>query len=401
MSRTLIVGDLHLGGSVMSGKPGVGTTLNSRIIDQKKLLDWIIDLVKDRDIETVILTGDVFEDVKPDYVLVKILIEWLKILNWVGASTHIIAGNHDIRRVGGLYSSVLDIVSVCDFENVQFHKNTETIIVDGVGFTLLPYRDRRGLNVDTNTEALNIIENKLVYELSSIPSIYDKVLIGHLALEGAIFMGEIDDMLNELVCPLNMFAGYDYTWMGHVHTPTVFSRSPHIAHIGSLDISNWGESNHTKTLIIFDPELESKFETINVPSRPLRKIQIIVDEGQDSTKSVINQIKAYNENYPLNNSLLRLEITLTGADTPNINKKEIEEFIYSLGTFYISYFSETRNIEVVPIEKKDLVDNTVDAKSAIKLYANILTFEDENEQNEFVALATSIIDEYHATVKEK
>src|SRR5260221_6799482 len=121
MSRTLIVGDIHLGSGTVNGRPGIGTTLNSRILDQKKLLDWIIDLVKDRDIETVILTGDIFEDVKPDYVLVKIFIEWLKILNLSDVSVHIIAGNHDIRRVGGLYSSVLDIVSVCDIENVQFH----------------------------------------------------------------------------------------------------------------------------------------------------------------------------------------------------------------------------------------------------------------------------------------
>lgn len=401
MSKTLIVGDVHLGASTTMGKPGVGSTLNSRIIDQKKLLDWILDLIRDRDIENVILTGDIFEDVKPDYILVKIFIEWLKILNLNDVSVHIIAGNHDIRRVGGLYSSVLDIVSVCDFDNVQFHKNTETILCDGVGFTLLPYRDRRGLNVETNTEALNIIENKLVYELSSIPSIYDKVLIGHLALDGAIFMGETDNMLNEIVCPLKMFNGYDYVWMGHVHTPSVLSRNPHIGHIGSLDLSNWGESNHTKILILFDSKSEEKFETINVPSRPLRKIQINIGKCDDSTKEVIYFIKDFNENYPLINSLLKLDIVLNGTDAPNINKKEIEEYIYSLGTFYISYFSETRNIEVIPLEKKDLVDNTIDAKSAIKLYANILTFENEHEQNEFVALATSIIDEYHAGVKEK
>ncbi len=237
------------------------------------------------------------------------------------------------------------------------------------------------MNVETNAEALNIIENKLVYELASIPSIYDKVLIGHYALEGAIFMGETDSLLNELICSLKMFAGYDYVWMGHVHTPSIFSRNPHIAHIGSLDISNWGESSHTKILILFDSELENKFETINVPSRPLRKIQISVPEDRESTQTVIEQIKLFNENYSINNALVRIEITLNGAETLNIVKKEVEDYIYSLGAFYIAYFSETRNINVVPIEKKDLVDNTVDAKSAIKLYANILTFEDENEQN--------------------
>ncbi len=402
MSKTLIIPDVHLGKSCTVGRPGIGTTLNSRIIDQKRLLDWIIDVVKDRDVDTVILTGDIFEDVKPDYILIKIFIEWLKILNENDVNVHIIAGNHDIRRVGGLYSSALDIVSVCDFEHIYFHKNTETILCDGVGFTLLPFRDRRGLNVDSNAEALNIIENKLVYELSSIPSPYDKVLVGHFALEGAIFMDEIDDLLNELVCPLKMFAGYDFVFMGHVHTPKVYSRNPYIAHLGSLDLSDWGEVNQTKILVLFDPDTDDKFETINVPSRPLRKVRIDVPEDNlNSTQHIIDKIKEFHDNYPLNNSLFRLEIVLNGHNTPNVVKKEIEEYIYSLGAFHIPYFSETRTIQVVPIENKDLVDNTVDAKSAIKLYANILTFEDENEQNEFVALATSIIDEYHASVKEK
>ena len=42
MSRTLIVGDLHIGKGFSMGRPGIGTTLNSRGADQYYLLEWII-----------------------------------------------------------------------------------------------------------------------------------------------------------------------------------------------------------------------------------------------------------------------------------------------------------------------------------------------------------------------
>ena len=57
---------------------------------------------------------------------------------------------------------------------------------------------------------------------------------------------EVDEISNELMCPVEMFKDYDYAFHGHIHTPQVMNRNPHIAHIGSLDISNFGETNRSK-----------------------------------------------------------------------------------------------------------------------------------------------------------
>ena len=64
MTVGIIVGDVHLGKGVNIGKPGIGNALNSRVLDQVKLLDWIVDQCLSVDAELIILTGDIWEDVK-------------------------------------------------------------------------------------------------------------------------------------------------------------------------------------------------------------------------------------------------------------------------------------------------------------------------------------------------
>jgi len=399
LSKTLIIGDVHIGKGLSLGKPGIGNAFNSRINDQIRLLDWIIDVIEENQVDRVILTGDIFEDTRPEFYLFKIFIDWLKRLELQSVDCHIISGNHDIKRSGNVYSSVLDIISSLDFEHIFYHKSLTTVHTPGVSFTLLPYKDRRGMNAETNTQALKSIEDCISYEVSGIPHDDIKVLVGHLALENSIYVGdEIDDFQNELICPLSLFLNYQYTWMGHVHRPQIASYKPHIAHIGSLDLSDYGETNHTKILILFDPNLEDHFKEIPVPSRPLRRLKISIPENNDSTEYVIEAVKTHNETLNYKNALVKLEITINGEQV-GVDKKKIEEFIYSLGAFYISNISESRNISVVTQEKRELVDNTVDPKSAIKLYASSMTFKNDDEKNAFIKECFLVIDEYKESGK--
>ncbi len=399
MSKTLIVGDIHIGKGISIGKPGIGNAYNSRIVDQMRLLDWITDVIHENDVERVILTGDIFEETKPEYYLLQIFINFIKGLDLERIDVHIVSGNHDIKRSGSNYSSILDIIHSYDFQHVYYHKSITTINTPGASFTFLPYRDRRGMNVESNNDALKEIEERLSYELLDIPYEDSRVLVGHLALEKSIYVGdEIDDYMNELICPLSMFVGYHYTWMGHVHRPQIMNANPHIAHIGSLDLSDYGETDHTKILILFDSESDDKYKEIPVPSRPLRRFKLNIPENVDSTEYAIKSIELHNETLPYKNALVKLEISIVGEQL-GVNKKLIEECIYGLGAYYISNISESRNISVVSAEKRELVDNTVDPKSAVKLYASTQTFKDDEEKSLFIQICNEIIDEQKETIK--
>ena len=394
MSKVLIIGDPHLGKGVSIGKPGIGVGLNSRIIDQSKILYWILDVGIDNNVDRFIITGDVFEDVKPDYSLLVLFMGWLNACYANNILVDIILGNHDMRRSGNQYSSSLDIISKSDIPGVTVYKTTHTVYTRGAAFTLLPYRDRRALNCNTAKEAIALIASTLPYELADMPPGCDRVLIGHQALAGSIPIGdEFDDMINELMCPLEMFHGYDYVWMGHVHKPQVCSKSPYIAHIGSMDLSDFGETNHTKIIILFDSDNKDKFTEIKVPSRPLRRVRVTVPKNSDSTEHVIDEINNIEAATPFKNSIVKLEIRLDDQDALEIDRKQINDLLNSLNIQHICSFSESRNVTVVAQDKKDIVDSAVDPKSAIKLYANQLDL-NEKDKNYFINLANEIVDEY-------
>lgn len=396
MTATMIVGDIHLGKGQSIGKPGFGTALNSRIVDQITLLDWLVDTAVDNYVSTMILTGDVFEDAKPDYVFVDLLFKFLKKCELYDIEVLIVAGNHDIRRTGSHYVSILDLINSSEMTNVTLCKEVNTFIKSGVGFTLLPFRDRKSLNCESSSDAINLLRNKLYYEVAEIPPGYDRVLVGHLALEGSLPIGdEVDDHINELMCPINMFADYDYVWMGHIHRPQVRARNPYIAHIGSLDLSGFGETDHQKIVVIFDPNNSDKFKEITVPSRPLRKLTVDVPaDCEDTTTFVIQEIEKLHQHKSIENALVRVEIKLSGQEAKNVERATIENYLLELGAFYVCNFSEQRKIAVLSLSKQE-VDNTISPKVAVKLYSDQLKFTSEVDRAAFIAQALSVIDRFN------
>src|ERR1700678_2048365 len=125
----IILGDPHIGGGVANGKLAIGAALNSRVVDQINLLDYTLDQAVLRGVETIIITGDVFEEPKPAPSLITLFISWLKRCAANDVYVHIIVGNHDILRTGNFYTSPLDIISECQLDNVSVHKEINTVFM--------------------------------------------------------------------------------------------------------------------------------------------------------------------------------------------------------------------------------------------------------------------------------
>lgn len=396
----IILGDVHLGASTSLGKVSVGTFINSRVNDQVDLLDWTLEQALLTGSETIIITGDVFEEPKPHPSIITLFISWLKKCVNNGIAVEIIIGNHDIYRTGQFYVSPLDIISECDLPGISIHKDISTIFIGNIAFTFVPFRDRKSFNVESHTDAISILSDRLNYELLSIPSTYNKVLIGHLALEGSIPVGdEIDDLTNELFCPLSMFNGYDYVLMGHIHKPQVLSTIPYIAHVGSMDISNFGETDQEKHLIFIDSNEKNKLTEIIIPTRKLNKLVISVPSGtQNTTDFILDEIKKVEKS--LINSIVKLDVHLTSPELLPMKRSKIEEALYSNGVFNVSSLSESKKLS--PIKKEELIDNIIDnsldINSAIKRWASSQIDEDKREM--FIEVATNIVSKFKNEAKD-
>lgn len=399
MSTVLILGDVHLGKSLSQGRVGIGSNLNSRIVDQLNLLDWTLDQAIESSIDHIIITGDIFEDPRPHPSLITLFISWLKKCQANSVHVHLILGNHDMLRSGFVYSSPLDIISEVELENVDVYKNINTITIGTTAITLVPFRDRKSFGASTNNEALSLLKQYLIYELASIPITYRKVLIGHLAIEGSIPVGdEIDDISNELFCPLDIFNGYDYVWMGHVHKPQIMKKKePYIAHIGSMDISNFGETEQNKHIVLFNCSLRQQFITKNLPTRPLKKISIVVPNSvEDTTEYVLQHIKDLNKD--LHKSTIKIEISLEGPELQSPNKSVIEKYLINHGAFNVTNISESKKIFLIKKDNSNILDTKMDVPSTIKNYSSI--YIEENQKSDFINLAMEIYNSYKAELKE-
>jgi len=390
MNNTLIVGDIHLGKGLSIGKTSLGF-LNSRVLDKINLLNWILNQCEENLVTNIILLGDVFEEAKPDYIYVNILIDFFKKLRQKDIDCHIIYGNHDIKRIGNNISSVLDIFDNYfedyEYNNVHIYKNITTINIGKISFTLYPFRDRKILNAETHAQAIEIIKSQLDFESSIIELSNKKIVLGHLTLEGALYVGdEIDDYSNEIICPLSLFEKYDYVWMGHIHKPQVLKQMPNrIAHLGSLDISDYGEMDHNKKVILIN---DYAFREIFVPTRPLKKLYLEIPKQIDSTKFVLDEIKKHN----FVDAIVKVELKYLDLDSKNVDRDIIEKEILNANASHISSFNEIRNIKVIANEKQtEKLDNSIQVKSAINKWAekNKLSKEDSEL---FLQKAISIID---------
>lgn len=398
MTSAIILGDVHLGKGTNIGKGGVGSTLNSRIVDQINLLDWTLDQAIEHHSEHIILTGDVFEEPKPHPALITLFIAWLKKCQVHNVNVHIIVGNHDILRNGVITTSPLDIISEVELDGISVYKDINTIIIGTTAFTLVPFRDRKSFGVGSNADAISLVRDSLVYELASIPTTYTKVLIGHLAIEGSIPIGdEIDDLTNELFCPLDMFEGYDYVWMGHVHKPQVMKKkNPYIAHIGSMDLSNFGETDHKKIIIIFNCDADNGWSSENLPTRPLQKITVSVPKDTaDPTAYVLDEIKKLGIQ---EHSIVRVDVALTSPDLKSVNKSTIEKYLVGQGAFNVNGISESKKVNLIKKDNSNTIDSKMDTAAAIKTYAQ--TYVEDAQRTSFIELAMDIFNIHRTEGKE-
>lgn len=400
MSNVIILGDPHIGKNISIGKNSAGSNLNSRIIDQINLLDWTLEQANEQSISDIIITGDIFEEPKPQPHLIALFISWLKRCQVYDINVHVIMGNHDVIRNGMSMFSPLDIISEAELPNVNIYKDIETIIIGNAAFTLIPFRDRKFYSTNSSAEALSFLKNSLVYELAGIPNTYKKVVVGHLAIEGSIPVGdEIDDLVNELFCPIDMFRGYDYVWMGHVHKHQIINKSnPHVAHIGSMDISNFGETDHKKIIIFFDcyDKKSKSWHDATIPTRPMIRVNITVPkEIKDSTEYILKELSKISFQ---DNSILKIDVSLEDLGAQSINKSAIEKYVINNGVSFVSNITESKKNKVIKRDNNNIIDTKMDTKSAIKTYADL--YVEESERSNYIETAMEIYSEFKIESKE-
>ena len=252
--RLLHTADWHL------GKTLKGANLHD---DQKFIIDQIFDIIDKQKVDSVIIAGDIYDRAVPPIEAVNLFNDTLNRFAERNLPTFIISGNHDSAARLNFGSKIF-----ADKKIFIASKADESLIVplkDDFGeifFTLLPFAE----------------PDALAKMIQNVHKGRRNVAVAHAFLTGGVeseserkFVGGSANVDAQL------FNGFDYVALGHLHRPQKIS-AENIRYAGSPLKYSFDEADHKKSVTIVELDAQGFVNAEKIPLKPLHNV--IVEEGQ-------------------------------------------------------------------------------------------------------------------------
>lgn len=275
--KLMHIGDLHLGKSL-----GDFDLIN----DQKFILDEILRDIERKNVDGLLIAGDVYDRAVPSEEAVRLLDYFLNRLSEMGTSVFIISGNHDSDdrlNFGRKFFTDRNIFISSVFDG---HLEKRTISKDGVeaDVYLMPFIKAsvvRRFFPDAGIETYEDAVRTVIADASPDPDRIN-ILLAHQFVTGG------DDPVlsgSEGIGTLNVgtvekinwkcFDKFNYVALGHIHSPQKVGREE-VRYSGSILKYSLSEVNSIKSapVITIDRNGVSDISFLNLsPERDLRHIR--------------------------------------------------------------------------------------------------------------------------------
>lgn len=254
----------------------------SLLADQRHVLDQIVAIVRDQQVDVVVVAGDIYDRSVPPAAAVELLDETVhRICHELQVPLILIAGNHDgpqrlafaSRQLAGAGLHVAG----------PLWDVPQPIILSGdvgeVAFYPVPYaepatvRQVHGVEVSSHDEAMAYLLEQVRKDNGPDRSC---VVIAHCFLAG----GEV----SESERPLSIggaehvsskhFSDFAYTALGHLHGPQ-FRGAQQIRYSGSLLKYSFSEEIQRKAVTLVDLDADGKTTVEQIPLVPLHDMRTI------------------------------------------------------------------------------------------------------------------------------
>lgn len=377
--KILIIPDIHFGNKSF-GKD-FPDKINSRIQDQLYLLDHVHNIAVENNVDRMVILGDVFDKEHPEPILITLFLKWLTKCA-EKFEIDIIMGNHDYKRVGNKIVSILHAIPAARIKNCQIISEIETRYFTNFSITYIPFTDRKELNIEKNIDATNCVVDQI--NKSIVGKAKHRIALGHMAIEKSLYIGgEISDEHNEIFVPISAFNHFDYTWMGHIHSPQILNKKPFVAHLGSIDKKTFKDGD--KFVCIYDSHKNS-FVDFKLPCRQLVDIAIsIPKEIENISEYIKDEISKFN----IGDAIVRIKVE-SENENAIFNRKDINQILSNMNVHHVAEISEKNAIEA--IEAKIEIDESTDPYKAVDAFMNCIDVSD-NQKGEISKTCKAIIGE--------
>jgi len=254
----------------------------SLLDDQRHVLNQITDLIAERQVDVVLIAGDIYDRSVPPANAVELLDEVInRICKELAVPVIMIAGNHDgPERLG--FGSRQFAGSGLHIVGPLLDRQEPVILSDKAGdvaFYGIPYadpftvRDVFAVEAATHDEAMAHLIAQ-VHEHNG--SERRCVVLSHCFLDG----GEESESERPLsiggadrVSPKH-FMDFSYVALGHLHGRQ-FKGAQHIRYSGSILKYSFSEQNHHKSVTLVELDAEGQCEIEQVELKPLRDMRVL------------------------------------------------------------------------------------------------------------------------------
>ena len=376
--KILHLADLHFGKILQE---------QSLIEDQEYILKEIINIIKEKEIKALLISGEIYDRSVPPTEAVNLLDNFLKILiKDLKIKVFIISGNHDSKDRLGFGNKIFEDEGLY-IESKYNGRLKKVRLEDEYGplnIYMLPFikpvevkkffEDDLENNYDL---AINKIIEKEEIDKSerNIIMVHQFVTAGNVKPERTesevLSLGGIENV------DVSNFKSFDYVAIGHVHRPQKIGRDT-ARYAGTILKYSFSEINHNKSIPIIDIKEKGNITINLLPLKPLRDMreikgpieELIKEENykegnlEDYIKAIItNEEPVYDaigkikKIYP---NTLKLEIqnskTINSNTEQNINLEEVKK--KSELELFSDFYKLQNNLDLNE-KQKEIVKNII------------------------------------------
>jgi exonuclease SbcD len=265
--RILHTADWHLGARLVE---------RDRLPEHAAFLDWLLDTLRSAKIDALLVSGDVFDAANPPQDAVALYFDFLKRLADLKTVKAIITGgNHDSASHLNAPRELLKRFDVHVFGHAG-----ESNVVDlgGVVVAAVPFLRERDLRQAIAGETITAVHEQLraairahyAAQLAACRQLAQGrpvIAMGHLTVLGATTSdSERDIHIGNLgAVGADLFNGFDYTALGHLHRPQKVASLKTIRYSGSPIALSFSEAADKKSVVVLDTQ-GMNIETLAIPT---------------------------------------------------------------------------------------------------------------------------------------
>jgi exonuclease SbcD len=251
--KLLHTADWHLGARLVE---------RERLAEQAVFLDWLIEVLRSEKVEALLVSGDVFDAANPPQEAVALYFDFLKRLADLKTVKAVITGgNHDSASHLNAPRELLKRFEV----HVFGHAGENGVDLGEVVVAAVPFLRERDLRQAGTGETLATVQDQMKAAIRghyaeqlavcrALAKGRPVIAMGHLTVLGAVTSeSERDIHVGNLgAVGADVFAGFDYTALGHLHRPQKVAGLEGVRYSGSPIALSFSEAGDAKSVVVVD-----------------------------------------------------------------------------------------------------------------------------------------------------